>query len=210
MKNNTEWLEPLKNRPGLLMDDETSERMEWDLRGTERKKNLMPLWISSVAVSAFVVMVLVVMGKGLLSGDADGLSAEMKETLSVFHEMGEPAYYFTVLPFEPEQISATELQLSFSRSVALTYIGNYADKEHISVYIYFDMPDGFNFGPIDYEKSFEKINGDKIVYSVKQTRPDLQTISWIQDDATFQIMNIHEPLTEAEIEELINSMKKYE
>jgi hypothetical protein len=72
------------------------------------------------------------------------------------------------------------------------------------------MPDGFNFGPIDYRKSFESINGDKIDYSVKQTRPDLQIISWIQDDATFQIMNMHDPLIEAEIEELINSMKKYE
>ncbi|WP_342515628.1 hypothetical protein [Sutcliffiella sp. FSL R7-0096] len=211
MKNNTEWLEPLKNRPGLLMDDETSKRMERELRGTERKEKLLPLWIPSVAVSALVVMMLVVVGKGVLPGDdADGLSAEMKETLSVFHETGEPAYYLTVLPFEPEQISATELQLSFSRSVALTYIGNYADKEHISVYIYFDMPDGFNFGPTDYEKNFETINGDKIDYSVKQTRPDLQTISWIQDDATFQIMNMHDPLIEAEIEELINSMKKYE
>lgn len=211
MKNNTEWLEPLKNRPDLLMDEETSERMERELRGKETKKTRRILWMPSIVVSALVMVMIVVVSQHLLSdGGNENLSAEMKDTLSVFHDMGEPAYYFTVLPFEPEQIFATEQQLSFSRSVALTYIGNQADKEHFSVYIYFEMPDGFNFGPIDYEKSFESINGDKIDYSVKQTRPDLQTISWIQDDATFQIMNMHDPLTEADIEELINSMKKYE
>ncbi|KPB04072.1 hypothetical protein [Bacillus sp. CHD6a] len=211
MKNNTEWLEPLKNRPDLLMDEATCERVEVELRGMNREKKRVRLWIPSVAVSAFIAMILFVGVQNFLpGGNEDDLSAEMRETLTVFHEMGEPAYYFTVLPFEPEKVFATEVPLSFTRSVELKYVGKEADNELISINIYFDMQDGFNFDSIDYRKSFETFNGDRIDYSVKQSRSDLQAIFWMQDGVTFQVMNMHDPLTQAEIEELINSMKKYE
>ncbi|KMJ56901.1 hypothetical protein AB685_19465 [Bacillus sp. LL01] len=211
MKNNTEWLEPLKNRPDLVMDEETYERVERKLREMDGKNKRRGLWVPSVVVSAFVVMLVIVVVQNFLPGDNDdGLSAEMRETLNVFHEMGEPAYYLTVLPFEPEKILATEVPWSFSRSVELKYVGKEVDSELISINIFFDMPDGFNFGPIDYRKSFETSNGDRIDYSVKQSRSDLQVIFWMQDDATFQLMNMHDPMTEPEIEELIDSMEKYE
>ncbi|TYS57356.1 hypothetical protein FZC74_16865 [Sutcliffiella horikoshii] len=211
MKNNTEWLEPLKNRPDLLMDVETCERLEHELRGMKREKNRLRLWIPSVAVSVFIAIILFVGVQNFLPGDNDdGLSAEMRETLNVFHEMGEPAYYFTALPFEPEKVYATEVNLSFTRSVELKYLGKEADNEYIALNIYFDMPDGFNLGDTDYQKSFETSTGERIDYSVKQTRPDLQVIFWTQDDSTFQVMNMHDPMTDPEIKELINSMKKYE
>ncbi|WP_226683425.1 hypothetical protein [Sutcliffiella horikoshii] len=211
MKNNTEWLEPLKNRPDLLMDEETRERLELELRGMKREKKRGRLWIPSVVVSVIIALVLIVGVKNFLpGGKEDGLSAEMRETLNVFHEVGEPAYYLTVLPFEPEKVFATEVPLSFSRSVELKYVGKEAENELISINIYFDMPDGFDFGPIHYRKSFETSNGDRIDYSVKQSRSDLQVIIWTQDGATFQVMNMHDPLTESQIEELIDSVKKYE
>ena len=211
MKNNTEWLEPLKNRPDLLMDEATCERLELELRGMKREKKRGRLWIPSVVVSAIIAFVLVVGVQNFLpGGKEDGLSAEMRETLNVFHEMGEPAYYLTVLPFDPEKVYATEVNLSFTRSVELKYLGREADNEYIALNIYFDMPDGFNFGHTDYQKNFETSNGERIDYSVEQSRPDLQVISWTQDDFTFQVMNMHDPLTESQIEELIDSMKKYE
>lgn len=211
MKNNTDWLEPLKNRPDLLMDEETSERMERELRGTETKKTRRRLWIPSIVVSALVMVMIVVVSQHFFSGGGDEhLSAEMKDTLSVFHDMGEPAYYFTVLPFEPEKVYATEVNLSFTRSVELKYLGREADNEYISLNIYFDMPDGFDFGHTDYQKSFETSSGERIDYFVEQSRPDLQVISWTQDDSTFQVMNMHDSMTDPEIKELINSMKKYE
>ncbi|MEA3321627.1 MAG: hypothetical protein U9Q88_16650 [Bacillota bacterium] len=211
MKNNTEWLEPLKNRPDLLMDEATCERVELELRGMNREKKRVRLWIPSVAVSAFIAMILFVGVQNFLpGGNENDLSAEMRETLNVFHEMGEPAYYFTVLPFEPEKVLATEVPLSFTRSVELKYVGKEAENELISINIYFDTSEGFDSGPIDYRKNFESINGDTIDYSVTQSRPDLQVITWEQDDTTFQLMNMHDPMKDSEIMELIDSMKKYE
>ncbi|QFT87290.1 hypothetical protein FIU87_01310 [Bacillus sp. THAF10] len=207
MKNNPEWLEPLKHRPDLFMDESESERLERVLRGEEKSRK--PLLLPSILVSVTIATLLLFFVSSLIP-EKPGLSAELQDSLSAFEEIGEPVYHLTELPFEYKKVISTPLQFSFSRVVDVRYIGEESEGELLALMVYFDMPNGVVQDAPTYTNTTLTIKGEEIEYTVKNARPDLQIITWKEGGISFQIMNSYQQLEDIEIEQLIHSIKKYE
>lgn len=206
MKNNIEWLEPLKKRPDLLMDVETSEKIQRELRkGRQKGRNF--IWVPSMLVTvAALLLAVFVLPSFLPSEEGAQLSAEMRDTLGAFEKIAEPIHHLTELPFEPKHIvSDSGITPGYGyKYVDVRYFGD-TDEELLSFQVYFESPNGINRGLEGVTESFVTGMGKKVTY-----KKNGEEIYWQEDDTSFLIINRSGELTKQKIEEIVDSMKRYE
>ncbi|WP_223701804.1 hypothetical protein [Sutcliffiella deserti] len=207
MKNNIEWLEPLKKRPDLLMDEKTSENIQKELRKDRQRKHRYFVSVPTILVSvAVLVLVLFVLPSFLPSEEGTQISAEIRDALVAFEEIAEPIHHLTTLPFEPKHIvSDSGITPGFGyKYVDVRYFGE-TEEKLLSFQVYFESPDGLNRELDEGTDSFETRMGIEVTY-----KNNGEEIYWQDDNKSFLIINRSGALTEQEIEGIVNSMRIYE
>ncbi|MBM7621617.1 hypothetical protein JOC95_003506 [Bacillus tianshenii] len=215
-QNSLEWLEPLKNRPNLYMDEQDNLKIERVLKNNSLKPS-KPFYIPALLVTVVAALVIAFnflplvfdKEKGAPSSaeEKSSLSTELLEDLSAFEEIDKPIFHAAYLPFERANIVSDQLPGPYWKYVDVRYSS--PKQEIISLQVYFFEADAdLNYDFSERAVEYKTKQGKNITYEKKANG---YSVVWNESEniqLLLLVSNRDYPVEE--IGKIVDSVKRYE